>query len=139
MTEENKYYVPKNEDLFIGLEYERQDFDDENVWHKEVIKFDYGWLEISEDFASDIRIKYLDRQDIESLGWKGATEYNNLVVFHNADRLLIFNLEKHFVKITGIVGSAKSQYDWDSLNAIFDGTIKNINELKRIMKMLGII
>src|SRR3954462_1352601 len=65
----DKYYTPKNEEIHIGLEYERRDFDEENRWVKEALGFSSGWLEIPEDFAQNIRVKYLDKEDIEACGW----------------------------------------------------------------------
>ena len=100
----------------------------------------------------EIRVKYLDREDIESLGW---TNYKKSVWDY-------YEIEKQFRLSSGHWGS-KWMLQHDRANefitiedndigfnviikasisgnedTLFEGTIKNKSELLRLMKQLGI-
>jgi hypothetical protein len=158
-VEESKYYTPSIEDFHVGFEY--QEFIDGHTyninhisgnefqvltepktskfWNKE--RADWQSLDIIYDdwehdnntFKDCYRVKYLDKEDIESLGWKQFEDKENIfdyfedglkyqgyqihIQYNNQD-ILIFN---------------KTTY-----MCIFDGTIKNKSELKKLMQQLHI-
>lgn len=70
---ENKYYTPTIEEFHVGFEYEEQNVQGD-------FKSNFFPTSLEEDFATPpilwgieckaIRVKYLDQEDIESLGWK---------------------------------------------------------------------
>lgn len=77
---ENKYYLPKIEELHIGFECEidQSEINKNFKWCEYVIGTDYENITIaravSEVNKNGIRVKYLDRQDIESFGFKKSNK-----------------------------------------------------------------
>ena len=135
---ENKYYVPEIEEFHVGFEYEYKK--SKGVWEKEKIETSissehglcvsipseemYGFKSVN------LRVKNLDREDIESLGWM-QRDYDTFDFKTKKEGLgyaLAFNPEfSTFIYQTGYKNGT-----------IFQGTIKNKNELKRLMKQLNI-
>ena len=85
---DDKYYTPEIEEFHVGFEYEQkpsftdgtvktqEDFDREK-WKKRIFKVGYGpyinralYGRNRDKGICGIRVKYLDREDIESLGFK---------------------------------------------------------------------
>lgn len=140
--EESKYYTPELEEFHVGFEYEI--FDGVN-WrgvslsahtHADRTKADYECLDdVSHGlYLEHIRVKFLDREDIESLGWKALQTKGPYSLF------IRDGYEIRFFDIP-VFGNGKFQVL--SLNGgdhsfIFSGTVKNKSELKKLMKMLGI-
>lgn len=96
------------------------------------------------------RVKYLDQSDIESLGWlfktKGPFRYwfegneswfNNTIPDSPSGRYwefqLIFDPELHTVQISAKTNDGIQEYE-----PFFQGTIKNLSELKKLMQQLNI-
>lgn len=164
----NKYYTPEIEEFHIGFEYEFYGMStgglsilnakknklekikdpDIKIWTKEKLyKDDSGIFNrtlksIRGLLISDqIRVKYLDREDIESLGFK----YNGSKMIKNyRDE---FNLEIGAIRynLTYIYGKKLLKINSENLvmfeehlNYLFQGNIKNKSELKRILKQLNI-
>ncbi len=76
---------------------------------------------------NEVRVKYLDREDIESLGWyPGRLQGLNEDSFTLNDNQLYWQ-DNQFIQI----------YNWNS-TIIFEGIIKNKSELRRLMKQLRI-
>jgi hypothetical protein len=140
---EDKYYIPSIEEFYVGFEYEG--LVDYNVndttwvsktcnnfmWHSNEL-----WKLLMKNINS-FRVKYLDREDIESLGWifledRGMSEYNgnvfikNDIIFQQANYELRYWYNVRRLKIERING------------IIFDGIIKNKSELKVLLKQLDI-
>jgi hypothetical protein len=140
---ENKYYTPSIEEFHVGFECEIL-----NAYYKwNPIKFTIGhYAELAMDNnqrgltadTSEYRVKYLDREDIESLGFvfKGKsidihfemegsfdivrwTYYKCLLSYGLHDQLAV-------IKIVHI---------GDEFN-VFQGKIKNKSELKRLLQQL---
>lgn len=105
----DNYYTPEIEDFHIGFEYEWLDAD--NNWKKESTP-----IEISKEGFDEqtygLRVKYLDKEDIESLNLPSYIQINNI-------------LNKTY-EIIGTNGR------------IFRGSIKNKSELKKLLKQLNI-
>lgn len=140
---ENKYYTPTTEEFHIGFEYEMfEDFDvpfAEKAWHKliygingthnpETLTYPLGGN------MDNIRVKYLDREDIESLGWehdmttKKDGEHYNIGHTMTVRYWFMIHKENHI-------------HIWDAnsrLGGTFIGILKNKSELKRIMNQLNI-
>lgn len=146
MTEEAKYYTPKIEEYHVGFEYEVfEDFDSlpEKSWHK----FAYGDAGTNDEgmaapSESNIRrVKYLDKEDIESLGWKlreGST--HKQLLFTKEYGGITYNL--FFIYIVAN-DSRLSIYSIDEQNGLpkfaFAGVIKNKSELKNQTERCGIV
>jgi hypothetical protein len=127
---ENKYYSPKIEELHIGFECEidQSEINKNFKWCEYVIGTDYETITIaravSEVNKNGIRIKYLDRQDIESFGFK---------LFENMPSRFHYNKYELDVDYLNVI---RIEYD---CNYIFKGRIKNKSELKKLLIQLEII
>jgi ribosomal protein S13 len=72
----DKYYTPELNEFHIGFEYEYEDINESGSttsWYKTIVKENECYiidqhLKYSDDL--NLRVKYLDKEDIESLGWK---------------------------------------------------------------------
>ena len=94
--EKSKYYTPEIEEFCVGFECEFKSYDKNNKeqWDKRVIGI-HSFQESSYeqiDYKSNWRVKYLDGQDIESLGWKLNTDLyirNNITLQVHKDSITI--------------------------------------------------
>jgi len=136
-TTDNKYYTPTEDEFFIGFEIEW-------LHHTDWIKVHFmspgmfGFDDV-EDLVKQTRVKYLDRDDVESLGWKAGSsgipmeEYVGWQEFKRHDyTIILFDTGEVRVrqdKAEGIVMV---------IDTIFKGTIRNKSELQRLLKQLGI-
>ena len=161
----DKYYTPQIEEFHVGFEYEEREF----------IYTDKGWFTSKEhDFVSKIfrgsdylesyylterinrnlfndtiRVKYLDREDIESLGFKhtdGAMREDVRQFFElkvkntharnlEDDILLIYIRKTNHVLVSTSFGEDLPLEQWFTL---FTGKIKNKSELKDLLDKLEI-
>lgn len=124
---ENKYYTPNLEDVKINYKCEVKDI---NSW--------YPWIVYSADDISDlsnwikidqVRTKYLDKEDIESLGW---IYVRDTFVARLVFELGVYNLYWH--PESNKISIANKSFDHMS----YSGTCPSINELKFLMKLLNI-
>lgn len=132
---ENKYYTPEIEEFHVGFECEFIG-DRRTNWIKCVI----DWMNINfittfrELAENKYRVKYLDREDIEELGFEYAGENSN-----NPNALYYFG--KHSI-IHNKINNRCVITMWDENRpadyAAFVGAIKNKSELKKLMVQLGI-
>lgn len=131
---ENKYYTPSIEEFCVGFEYERMNGD---KWCKDIINpndlcsgrdgFENEFEEIYRKLR-DVRVKYLDKEDIESLGFEFG-EYSK-GRFKN-ETIELFN-KFSTVWVIHAIGS-------DYRDKLFEGNIKNLSELKVLLKQLNIL
>lgn len=155
-----KYYTPEIEEIHVGFECEYSTLADttgENHrnWEftDDVIsgKIDTFLLKsiiiemMEEGKDMPLRVKYLDQEDIESFGFKhiGKSVCNwykkverredgySTYGYWNSFTLTL--CEDNKVKIFA------QEYDNDSENTLFQGTIKNKSELKKLLKQLNIL
>ena len=132
----NKYYQPKIEEFCVGFEYEYQEKDG---WSKTEIfesSFTSGSTGLNEYIDNDfnficenidcgnIRVKHLDREDAEELGWVSDGSY-----FILGNYALWFDEKSIKIAVLG---------DYDFEENGFQGTILNKSELKKLMVMLNI-
>lgn len=123
---ENKYYTPNIEEFHAGFEIESQNIENAQ-WGKYVVQAE-DIHSIEEEGVEYTRVKYLDREDIESLGFtyeienKGEKE----VRLTDKDRgvSVTWSKEKGMVWI----GAGKP-----TMVLVFSGKVKNKSELKRIL------
>ena len=138
----SRYYTPTVEEFHVlfkfekhdGISWIRCDGNRKEVW--EVIE---GWFEEDPKWY---RVKYLDRKDIEELGWEydstedGIEKYFMLITGNEGGipgiYQLTFSAENKTVRILHKLGIT----DFEVLIGMIQ--IKNYNELKTLQKQLGI-
>jgi len=128
----DKYYTPDISEFHVGFEYQTSGNDGDD-WHEELILDKFELVQAIENDALYIfRVKYLDRGDVESLGFEhdqttkdGSYFYNGTLITENQ---WCINLKDLIIDIYDING--KSDFR-------FTGVIKNKSELKRVLKMIG--
>jgi hypothetical protein len=135
-----KYYEPTIEEFHVGFEYHYKDL---NLNLK-----DYGWFPetvsiegfncefyIKQIASGDYCVKYLDQEDIESLGFK-LTQYEG-IKFKEYKKLVSTGNDNFLCTITHNYTSKMVIIKRTGVE-IFTGTIKNISELKKLMQQLNI-
>ena len=135
---ENKYYVPKVDEFHVGFEFEEGDYVDQpnEFWTKQICgKDDTGDLQFYDDVIREgaIRVKYLDKEDIESLRFEQIDDLPEPFTFrikykHYFAYLHFYRIENEIPKIV-----------IDSGEGVFSLNIKNKSELKRLLVQLEII
>lgn len=130
METNNKYYTPTRDEFFEGFEFE---FNTGNEgWRKDISDGRLPYSFFTEKYKDLARVKYLDKEDIESLGWKYDTKenyysYMDYKEFFKSNNTLFSNFKNKTIGIWDIASNFK-----------FNGIIKNKSELKKLMKQLGI-
>lgn len=130
--ENSKYYVPEISEFHVGFEYYLKDINSNLLEPKQVLKTNLMLLDIKQTL-----VKYLDREDIESLGWKlysqELTNRSNWCCFRNTQLELYVQLNNnYFPRLL----SFKSRGGDHTGN--FKIEIKNKSELKKLMQQLNI-
>ena len=147
---ENKYYTPQIEEFCVGIEYETKISSNHDEWMVVKIVSPNQTQSLNGTYKDDwelelvrvdeTRVKYLDKEDIESLGWSLEAIGAQGISLHDSEKYkmfcdylrgrvkceMIYNLHSKWVLIT-----------IDS-KTIFAGFIKNKSELIKLMKQLGI-
>lgn len=169
MEEKNKYYIPELSDMYIGYEYERaivigigREFEKDGMypvegWEKAIVNIeeenDRDVVTIPHDtYTKYYRTKYLDKEDIESLGWTNIRDverwmgkppmYYYMADYKNA--MLGYNPEDHTIVITyrdpcKSIDGKEDEYNYpETKYGQFRGECKSINELKKLMQWLNI-
>lgn len=132
MENKDKYYTPSIEEFHVGFEYEQQVGEygfptAESPWIKKTF-YDLGIL------LCNPRVKYLDREDIESLGFKQVNEEVTYYTLNNFN--LFFEYTKPTILIDQrIISSNGGYYDY----RVFKGILKNKSELFSQLKRNGVI
>lgn len=132
MEQQNKYYTPKIEELFIGYELEAFYLQfPNNHWEKCIIdKSLFRTILYRGIVKNTIRTPYLSKEDIKSLEWKEDwNEYlfNKDKYTLNWGQIVLENERTIWVRI-------KNQF----LETLYYGECKSINELRKIIKWLNI-
>ena len=122
----SKYYTPKIEEFHVGFECEYQNIDN-GLWG--TFKHpDLNSLPLEHEIEF-IRVKYLDREDIESLGF---TVSNNDPYWYDCKNERFWMYKE----------SPKDRY-WnisdEQSDISFRGLIKNKSELKKLLIQLSIL
>lgn len=124
----NLYYTPTIEEFHVGFECEILGIigakEDERLFSQSTI---ISQKELELIHLLEIRVKTLDKSDIESLGWRfGTNDYvfpENKNVTYGQYKLLFNNNELEIIHLSG---------------TLFRGIIKNKSELIKLMQQLNI-
>tara|TARA_R110000764_G_scaffold139641_1_gene227706 strand:- start:1843 stop:2238 length:396 start_codon:yes stop_codon:yes gene_type:complete len=130
---ENKYYTPEIEEFHVGFEYEAKP-----KGSTEVDYSPFTWRGdnsmITEFNSSAIRVKHLDREDVESLGFNalgsGWYQYRHGVMVPYWTKLKVRTWKGNEVIISG--------WREEEHGILFQGIIKNKSELKKVLKQIGL-
>lgn len=128
---ENKYYTPNISEFYVGFEYEWKSDSTQTPWTKSIMTEENGPIkDMDAQRINDYRVKYLDKSDIESLGFK----YIHTI---NAGESIYRKPNSSAVVVHSGHGGITDYYVSNGpLN--FRGNIKNKSELKKLLKQLGI-
>lgn len=167
--ENDKYYIPDIEDLYVG--YECQADDNVGEFAVEICateeRLNYMWLsdakhpnayykcltgkDISRYEGGNVchngfiplvlRTKYLDKGDIESLGWKFNRNYKTKLYFETEDiwepsvkgGFLDYDTDTKILKIVLKTGGVTA--DGPEIRESFCGLCPSKNELKKLIKL----
>ncbi len=155
----SKYYTPEIEEFYVGFEFETKrnvvlgtladsgysyakknkpnltmkEYVNMCPYFPEVFRADQNANSINKKLST-IRVKYLAREDIESLGWKYYKTHPGMeqMEFDKGEFNLTYDPDfrgKQWLRIA---------MEGDGDVTLFAGTIKNKSELKRLLKQLGI-
>lgn len=145
---ESKYYTPAIEEFHVGFEYEGlESYKGLSKWQKLIYDGSYfvintkdDSIEFIQEFRKDlVRVRLLNKEDIESLGFKNEGKHYS-IAFNDPRKYddvvhLMHNPNSRWVLLTQ--GDKESSfYDFKTR---FCGYVKNKSELKFIMKCLGIL
>jgi hypothetical protein len=150
-----KYYTPDIEEFHIGFEFDIMEYAGKLLpgsivnkhWNSVTIDDSYDFNTIWDIFNEkknnqDLRVKYLDSEDIESLGFRKSPSRD----FYGTE-ILVYTFD--FIGTDDSFGNMKTcelnidtytniirveDYDWP----LFMGKIKNKSELKKLLKQLCI-
>lgn len=148
METQNKYYHPSIEELYFGFECERNNIS-ENEFHAGLCNWEPCIIDHQNLIQLGVysewrlqgrfRVKYLDREDIESLGFihkedRGMSENYGSIYIKKDPRF-----EKANITIRYWVTTGAYRLRIEIINGcIFDGNIKNKSELKKLLEWLKI-
>lgn len=141
----SKYYTPSIEEFHVGFEYERKNGDS---WEKTIstesdysaMYSDYGEENEFDEIETnirDVRVKYLDKEDIESLGFTfneetGWFEKKDNFGFNSYDNL---SIQLH--SLPGLIVVSRSQESsYQNEHYEFFIEIKNKSELKTFLRQI---
>lgn len=165
---ENKYYVPSIEDFRVGFEFEhkdpyyegREEFQEAVIETSELVRyynsqdklFNYWEAEhllsnILWDIENkNIRVKYLDKNDIESFGFdcmRAELNMNNKHFFFkpwiNIDGKNKTPVRCYTLQWTPEKNNIVIQTTDDVPSILFNGKVKNKSELKMVLQMIGVL
>lgn len=145
-----KYYTPKIEEFHVGFEYEENTL---SGWNTKIMTWNdypsYAGDYIGEGLQEDrIRVKYLDREDIESLNFTdyrhSTNDWYKMIVDFSIGNIpfkairLSHNYDDNIISIMGY------EYVFEMENAtqetqLFYGKINNVSEFKILLKQLNIL
>ncbi len=129
---QSKYYTPEIEELFVGMDYQVLVDDYYEIWRDSVLP------SVPKDTnLKVIRVKYLDHEDIESLGFEFTGCVGVHSMFSSGKGSTKWWLkyaqypDKSSLTIKQGVGTMENPAQFR-----FTGRIKNKSELKRILKQI---
>jgi hypothetical protein len=143
---ENKYYKPQLEEFHLGFEY---DILVGEEWVKKVFTIKSPCLTDGINFSEyltneKLRVKYLDREDIESLGFVYKGSYDDYLEFSknvNKDltwELLLFDDHVIHLTLTSDELMMLGDYGEDGMIQHISVLIKNKSELIKLLKAIQI-
>lgn len=144
---ESKYYIPEMEEFFYGFEYEimmptggyrKTVFGTESPPNPELDEYgDDDFMKIAHAIA---RVKELDSEDLEELGWEplGSAWFN----LKKVSGELGYWTHVRMSRIGGgelIIGYRGEPRTDTEEGILFDGDVRNKSELKKLMKQLKLL
>ena len=142
---DKKFYVPDISEFHVGFEYEVEDLGDDGatrVWRSQVFEGEETRTYFVEELQkNEMRVKYLDEEDITSLGFEWNSSCDNYSLYSSKDfidagvkkYLRITHYEqKNICHIETLESDRLGRY-----STKFDGVIKNKSELKRVLNQIG--
>lgn len=149
---ENKYYTPTIDEFYVGFRFEVLN---NEIWewqHMNASRLQEINFDDNTDNMSKYRVKYLDKTDIESLGFEEVNDVEVCNLFktitlhsdedtkyyikyldeHKLIKCYISIYQEHSVRI---VKELLNKYN---PRQVFQGIVKNKSELVKLLKMLGI-
>jgi len=148
--EPSKYYTPSIEEFYIGFEIEWQSQIRKETWNSQICGIDlisiayneFEHADEDEPFSEQFRVKYLDIEDIESLGFKFINltdSYCESYIFENEKMKPVLKIQ--YVKDNKSFNIIiKNKYVSNPDDFIrFKGVIRNKSELKKLLTQLQII
>jgi hypothetical protein len=136
---DNKYYTPFIEEFRVGF---RCEFNEYGEWIEEIQDWqtlntvfdinEHGSSEWGNGIADLYRVKYLDTEDILSLGFEQISPFSFEKTFGNTNVIIHYTHYKEipYVQIFAVFEGNQS--------VRFSGKVKNINELEVILKQVGV-
>lgn len=129
----DKYYTPTIDEFRVGFEYESQDLCLNGIcWVKEKYQGEELRTYLTDELErKEIRVKQLDKEDIESLGFINIKEniFEKETKIHKYE-LLFYNNQLTTINVNNVK---------ETMGGYFFGTIKNKSELQIILKQLTIL
>lgn len=145
MKEEiSKYYTPSLDEFHFGFECEMTGHEMPPQWHKHIVNINTfnEWLfKGNPKIGAAFRVKYLDKEDIESLGFKIEVQKDGRIIA--AKKKLIGNIEVGHWIIEYVPSTKKIQIETISVYNehiywVQGVKIKNKSELKVLLKQLDV-
>lgn len=134
---ESKYYAPDVEEFHVGFEYEREE-PYLGVWDECEVEEYFSFKHFNK-YSEEFRVKYLDKEDIESLGFKLVKEYKYFLEFtKQLDDGCVLNIMVHrdfIYKDIYIYETYIRSEDYEENK--FEGNIRNKSELIRVLKQIN--
>jgi hypothetical protein len=150
---DKRYYTPKIEEFHVGFEYESATLKRSDPWlMKTATTQDIVEIEaLLELYPEGVRVKYLDEEDIVSLGWEvgtfvdifsknETTEYREGFGFEIGEFdniIMLFDQERSYTQIYKQHIYNENSGNWTS-EVLFQGVVLNLSRLRLVMEMLGI-
>ena len=150
MKDKDKYYTPEIEEFHVGFEYEQilEPYEVNKPETKKWTKVKYsgninsigGSVVFFQGY--DVRVKHLDREDIESLGFVyDKTSTKNQWKFYKGNIGLMYRPKTNQIgtcTLDPMKSDFMKKHSIDDKH-VFMLTIKNKSELKKLLKMLNIL
>lgn len=148
LPDESKYYIPTIEEFHVGFNYEiwEKKLVYDKVWKFRVNKYIFNEKQVTQTFFNynftedlregKIRVKLLDKEDIESLSWEFIKQHPGTTNFDFEKESYSLNFDPKFGNKWNL--RIYDGEDQDSEFNYFSGYIKNKSELIKLLKQLGI-
>jgi hypothetical protein len=135
---ESKYYTPDISEFHVGFECEQYD-NNSKEWKKYTVdKYTWSsngiWKLFYDNPEESFRVKYLDKEDIESLDFILDEEGPQCYITFKKD-----NLWLQYGSFSRDESQQLSIQNLELGEFVFFGTVKNKSELKTLLKWLNIV
>jgi hypothetical protein len=122
----DKYYTPSIEEFHVGFEYidsnKNEIFDGlDDSDYNELLYIDWAIKN-----TDNIKVKYLDSEDLESLGYQRTTKGED-IIWRNPNNISVI-----------IEAGYKNGYIIHNGTSTFRGIVRNKSELKQVLRMLRV-